>query len=546
MSVKPASLQFRFRKGASIGEPDAESDDRFISSCFVDTGDYEVLADCSTSQRIIVGRTGAGKSALMRHIKASQEHVIEIQPENLSLNFISNSDILQTLAKSGVKLDLFYSLLWKHVFTVELLRNKFNLSSEERTRNWISNFLPSLRKTDQAKERALNYLKNWGDRFWEETEYRIKEVTNKLECEVKSQIGADIKYLNTGISAHEKGAQEIRADVIHRAQRVINGIQIKELSDVIQLLADEIFNDPQAKQYILIDRLDENWVDDELRYRLIRSLIDTIKHLRVLSNVKIIVALRVDLLESVFEKTRDSGFQEEKYRALFLRLAWSKEHLGQLLDRRVAQLCREQYTSNGLKLADIFPEMIGGMPILDHILQRTLYRPRDAIAFVNECLRRSEGKGVVSVQTVREAEREYSAQRLDSLCYEWFNHFPGLKKYLGLLERLPHKFKLSAISKEAVEEFSLRHCIDTEHPTDPVIDAGRTFINSPGASAHAFVVVLTKVLFTVGAIGIKSDGFSSEAWNFSSERPPSDGQIKPSSTAFVHPMLWGSLGTVVA
>lgn len=545
MSNLTAGQQFRFRKGATIGEPDAESDEHYLSKCFIDTGDYEILSNCKAPQRIIIGRTGAGKSALLHHLKSTEDHVIEINPEHLSLSYISNSDILQTLSKSGVRLDLFYSLLWKHVFTVELLRNKFHLSNEEKTKNWISNFISSLRRTNQSKERALSYLEKWGDQFWEETEYRIKEVTNKLENQIAEQLGGNFKYLKAEYSTNEKSTVETKADVIHKAQNVINNIQIKELSDVIQLLAEDIFDDPQEKYYILIDRLDENWVDDELRYRLIRSLIETIKNFRVVANVKIVIALRVDLLQSVFEKTRDSGFQEEKYQSLLLKLTWDKPALGQLLDRRVAELCREQYTSRAAKLSDIFPKNIGSIPIVDHIVQRTLFRPRDAIAFVNECLKRSDGKGSISVQTIRDAEREYSAQRVDSLCYEWYTHYPNLKQSLEILERMPSKFKLSQITKDKVEAFSLAHCLDVGS-NDPVISAGNVYINNGGGSHHAFVIVLVKALFSIGALGLKPDGFTSELWNFSSDRPPTDGQIKPSSTAYVHPMLWGSLGTVIS
>lgn len=545
MNSMLAGQQFRFKKGASIGEPDAESDYHYLSKCFVDTGDYEILSNPESSQRIIVGRTGAGKSALLHHLKSVEDHVIEINPDHLSLSYISNSDILQTLSKSGVRLDLFYSLLWKHVFTVELLRNKFHLSNEEKTKSWISNFISSLRRTNQSKERALSYLERWGDRFWEETEYRIKEVTNKLENQITEQLGASFKYLKAEISENEKSTVETKADVIHRAQSVINNIQIKELSDVIQLLAEDIFDDPQERYYIVIDRLDENWVDDDLRYRLIRSLIETIKSFRVVSNVKIVIALRVDLLQSVFEKTRDSGFQEEKYQSLLLKLTWDKATLGRLLDRRVAELCREQYTSKAARLTDIFPKNVGTIPMVDHIIQRTLFRPRDAIAFVNECLKRSEGKGSISVQTIRDAEREYSAQRMDSLCYEWYTHYPYLKHSLGILERMPSKFKLSQITKDKVEAFALTHCIEN-NMTDIVVNAGNSYINGGGGSHHAFVIVLVKVLFSVGAIGLKPDGFTSELWNFSSDRPPTDGQIKPSSTAYIHPMLWGSLGTLIS
>ncbi len=540
-----SGIPFRFRKESSIGEPDAESDNHFLSQCFVDTGDYKTLVDCSNPHRIIVGRTGAGKSALLQHLIRSEENVIEISPDNLSLNYISNSDIITTLERAGVKLDLFYTLLWKHVFATELLKKKFNLANEEKTKNWFSNFLPPLKKKDQSKERALEYLRDWGDKFWQETEYRVKEVTQKLEKDVHAQLGVDMAGLKSQASAGQKITEEQRAEIVHRAQKVVNGIQIKALSDVMQLLADEVFNDSQQKYFVVIDKLDENWVENDLRYRLIRALIETVKDYRKVSAVKIVVALRLDLLQSVFERTRDAGFQEEKYQSLLLHLNWKPPQLEILLDKRIGMLVREQYTNSPIKLRTLFPPTIGKETFIEYLLGRTLWRPRDAIAFVNECIRRAENKGQVSVQTVRDAEREYSAQRIDSLAYEWFVQYPKLKDCIALLERMPIGFKLSSFSKEKIEAFALAHAIDGEHDPDPVIRAAYAFIISGNPNPHSFVIALVKVLFKVGVIGIKPDGFTGQLWVQSSDRIPSDGQIKPSSTAYIHPMFWSHLGAIV-
>lgn len=537
-------IPFRFRKGASIGEPDAESDDHFLSQCFVDTGDYGTLVDCGNPHRIIVGRTGAGKSALIQHLIQNEENVIEISPDNLSLNYISNSDIITTLEKAGVKLDLFYTLLWKHVFATELLKRKYNLANEEKTNFWFSNFLPSLKKKDQSKERALEYLKDWGDKFWQETEYRVKEVTQKLERDIKAQLGVDIAGLNSQGSTGQKISEEQRAEIIHNAKKFVNNIQIKALSDVMNLLADEVFNDKQQKYYVVIDKLDENWVENDLRYRLIRALIETIKDYRKIPSVKIVIALRLDLLESVFEHTRDAGFQKEKYQSLLLYLNWNPTQLEKLLDERVSMLVREQYTNTPIKLRTLFPSRIGKETFIDYFLHRTLLRPRDAIAFVNECIRRAEDKGQVSVQIVRDAEREYSTQRIDSLTYEWFVQYPKLKGYIAFLERMPKEFKLSAFTKEKIEAFALAHAMDGEHDSDPIIRAAYAFINGGNPNPHSFVIVLVKVLFIVGVLGIKPDGFTGELWVQANERMPSDGQIKPNSTAYIHPIAWSYLGVI--
>ncbi|WP_322067781.1 hypothetical protein [Burkholderia cenocepacia] len=49
-----------FAEIASVGAMDAESDERFLRDCFLDTGDLDSLEDCQDPKRIVVGRVGAG------------------------------------------------------------------------------------------------------------------------------------------------------------------------------------------------------------------------------------------------------------------------------------------------------------------------------------------------------------------------------------------------------------------------------------------------------------------------------------------------------
>jgi len=540
---KLTGVPFRIRRGASIGEPDAESDERYLENCFVDSGYLEQLLDCDAPQRIIVGRTGSGKSALIAQIKKTQDHVLEIAPDDLSLNYLSNSTLLVSLAKMGVKLDLFYTLLWKHVFAVELLKVRFGLSTEEKTKTWMQGFVTRLHAKDQLKERALEYLRNWGDKFWSETEYRVKEVTQKLERDLQASLDASVLGIGSKVGAGERVSEERRLEFVNNAQRVVNNIQMKALSDLIRLLSDDVFNDPQKPFYIVIDRLDENWIDDDMRYRLIRALIETIKSFRVVRNVKIIIALRVDLLERVFDKTRDSGFQEEKYQSLFMQVRWSQQNMHDLLTSRLKYLVSEQYTKKSVSLDDLFPPQIDRMRFLDYLCVRTLYRPRDAIAFVNECLKLSEGKQKVSVQTIFDAERAYSAGRQSSLEFEWISQYPKLREYFGIFERMPSRFKLSQVQKDAIENFALKQVDDDHSTNDPVASAALNYINT-GGNHHTVLVAIAKALYHVGVLGIKPDGFTKEMWNYHDGRPPTDGQIKPSSTVAIHPMLWIQLGIV--
>jgi hypothetical protein len=183
-------------------------------------------------------------------------------------------------------------------------------------------------------------------------------------------------------------------------------VQLKELAVVVRFLNEDVFTDDQKPYYVTIDKLDEEWVDDRLRFRLIRPLIEAVKSFQRVQNVKIVVALRYDLLRRVFSATADAGFQEEKYQPLILRLRWNRSQIERLLDQRVATLVRQQYTARPVRLKDLFPERVGKTLFLDYLMQRTAMRPRDAILFVNGCLSLSEKAS--QVPRVRQFARKNS------------------------------------------------------------------------------------------------------------------------------------------
>src|SRR5579859_3013891 len=286
MATQPP--RFKFRRDATIGAADAETDHDFLSECFVDTGDLEALRNCSSPRRIVVGRTGSGKTALLLALKDREEHVIPIAPEVLSLDYITNSTVLRFFEDLGVKLDLFYTLLWRHVFTVELIRHKFRIRNE----TGKSDFLQWLREAlnrDRAKEKALQYLESWGSRFWEETEYRIKEFTTKLEEDLTAAVGTQFGGMGIAGRAATHLTEEQKREVVQRAQHVVSRVQIKDLSEVMRLLEEDIFDDPKKRYYIVLDRLDENWVDEKIRYKLLRALLESVRAFQQVRCVKIIV-----------------------------------------------------------------------------------------------------------------------------------------------------------------------------------------------------------------------------------------------------------------
>ena len=369
--------EFVFKKNDSIGEAAAEDDKELLAQCFVDTGDLEVLLDCGNSKRIIVGRTGAGKSALIATIAARKENVIQLSPHALSLNYIANSNVIQFFDEVGVSLSPFYILLWKHIFVVELLKAKYKILNEDSQRQTMNRLRQILYKKDRVKEQAVEYLEEWGNRFWVTTEERMSEITSKVERQLQAALGGEV----LGVEASAKGARtlssEQKSQVIQRGRTAVSSVQIRELENIIQVLQDEVFSDQQEVYYLTIDGLDKEWVDDRIKYRLIKALIDTIRTFRRVERVKIIVALRQDLLDKVLRSSTDPGMQEEKYESLFLHLEWSRSSLERILETRLNHLVRRRYTSAHIPIRELLPNNIDGEDAIEYILNRTLMRPRD-------------------------------------------------------------------------------------------------------------------------------------------------------------------------
>ncbi len=444
-------MNYKFRRNSHIGAMDAESDSKYLKECFFRTGDLTALQDCSESKRIVVGRVGAGKSALLGRLLEENTNAIEVKAEELSLNWISNSDIIQFFEKAGVKLDLFYQLLWKHVFVVELLKRRYRITERD-PKSFLAQF-HDLFKRDPAKHRAIQYLEQWGDKFWLDTELRVKEFATKLEQKLSTSIDAKYGAITLNATGAKNLSDEIRGEIVHKAQSIVNVNQVRELSEIINFLADNVFSDPLNRYYVVIDRLDDAWVDDRIRYKLIRALIETVKAFVRVRSVKIVLALREDLLRIVFDQTRDAGFQEEKYESLFLRLRWKPAQLRELLDLRIGMLVREQYTTKKVTFNDVFRGEVRGESAFDYVVGRTLYRPRDVIAFVNCCIELCENKEYIPPLAVQDAEKKYSDGRLRSLADEWRNHYPDLAAYAELIRGRPASFKFTDITEEQFQQF---------------------------------------------------------------------------------------------
>lgn len=532
--------KFRFRKHATIGASAAEDDEVFLAECFVDTGDLSALIDCKDPRRIVLGRTGAGKTALVNTL-ADKKDAIIINPESLSFNYITNSTILKFFLDAGVKLDIFFKLLWRHVFTIELLKKKYNIVNEPAKKTFLERIKTILQR-DKDKERAVEYILKWEDKFWHDTEYRIKEIASRVEKDLKISIGTKFSIASISASGGIKLTEEEKKEVAQHGQTIIDSIHIKELSDILDFLNEDIFNDEQRNYYICIDRLDENWVDDKFRFLLIRSLIETVRDFKKVRNIKIIVVLRNDLIERVFRLTRDPGFQEEKYRSLFLPIKWTDTLLKKLLDKRVNFLVKQSFTKKEVGYKDLLPRYVSDkLSAVDFMIERTLRRPRELIEFFNNCIEKSEGKITIQKTTLLAAEGDYSRNRLRSLQDEWFADHPSLIDFTFLLKKQQKNFKIGDLGKKLIEDFCLNYIIEHPERNDKLSLYAKDIIED-NMTVDMFLSFIFSVFYRTGIVGLKTETFESFQWSYIDEAIINTQSIDMNTRASVHPAFLRVLG----
>jgi hypothetical protein len=428
----------RFKSGFTLGGEQAEADP-LLTEAFFESGDYDVVRSKQDPRCFVIGRTGAGKSAVFQRIKEEAgDHVIRINPEDLSLPYITDLQVIRHLDSLGVNLDLFWIALWKHVLLVEIIRHRYSVNTPAAKQSFLKGLRERISK-DHGKEAALGYLDEFEGRFWCETEERVREITDKftrrIDAEAGVNVGTGMLSVNGSTTSGSESSTETRAQQTERFQRIVNDTQLAKLNKMIAVLDEDILDD-QHFTYVIIDDLDRDWVDERLANDLIRCLFRTVLDLKRVTNLKVVVALRTNIFQEL-DFGKKSGGQEEKFRSLVLHMRWTPADLEDLLDERVrAAAARIDLEAGSLR--ELLPQAnrTRGNPF-HYILDRTLMRPRDAIAFVNECLGVGIGKTRLTWQDIHSAERTYSAKRLLALRDEWKPTYPGIDQVVDKFRGSP-------------------------------------------------------------------------------------------------------------
>ena len=474
---------YKFRSDDTIGNLDAESDD-FLHSCFFESNVYKTLSNFENNsdftKRIIVGRTGSGKTALLKQIKKDQriKKTNEIEAESTVFEHIKNNVFISQLNDEKIDLRVFYKSLWVHVLLTKIIET----IDTEKFLDLLKKPLSTIKKRYNI-DLAKDYVNSFENGFFNDN--IVSEMTDRMHNDLKASLGLPGINLGGGISSD--ASQKIQRET----SRYVSSELLKKQKELIKIIEDEFSNENQIKIIISIDDLDKSWLSSsEIRYDFINALLDAFKELINIKSVKILISIRTDIMMGIYNNNLR---QEEKDKAFILPIKWNRKEISEILDKRINHLIKHKYQSRSdVKFSEIFNFSIKNTTVNEYILDRTMLRPRDAIDFINICLSNSDGLNAMNENLVLQSEEEFYTSRKQALIKEWFSLYPHIKDYIdgiSFLSNIEFNILEDKSLFEKIEEFLILRSKDNEGIEHNKI------VTSP--------FDLVNIWFMIGIVGIK-------------------------------------------
>ena len=252
MAKKKNNSIVTLRAGESVGAPAAEQDHAYLRDCFVELPIIDLLKKVDDPHCILLGRTGAGKSAMLWHLEQTVQNPSRIDPTEASFEYVANSTIIRYFTELGVELHVFYQYLWKHIIVVHVIRECMGVKTEASFKLLLDKLM-ALVVRDQKKTVVISYLERWNRGFWIDAEEVSREITTTLAKKLSAELGIAIEKLNGRLADETSTNESERKNIKMRAQRIVNDLQMRDLNETISAL-----NDLLASRDAVLGRRNQN------------------------------------------------------------------------------------------------------------------------------------------------------------------------------------------------------------------------------------------------------------------------------------------------
>lgn len=411
--AKPTALSI---KDVDFGRIDAESDDNLFNY-FVDTG---VMKKIQAGQKqFIMGRKGSGKTALFKQTTKER-----LGREIVSLDFKDYPwELHKMVREAGLSPESAYLASWRFTFLAAACRH------------WMKNGPKALRKPAAALMARI---------YKDEDPGVLEVLFDKFRRFRKFELPEAGPLKGGGIELDEKEQGPILAQSVNQWCRVLDAF-VKEHFD-------------EAPFTIKLDGLDDGWDASEESKLLLAGVLKAARDINLkLRSPGKPVAVLTFLRSDIYNELRFND--KNKLRDDIESLEWPDEKLMEVVARRIS-------ASLGVKDDEAWTTVFTSEPmrqgtrVHSYILKRSLGRPRDVIAFCQECrnVATEHGHDVVDRKDVYAAEDRYSKHIYDELDDEMGKQVPGNREYLQILRAL------------AKTRFTFQEWLDACRRRDPKVD----------------------------------------------------------------------------
>lgn len=431
-----------------FGKVSAERDD-LLSQYFFDNGVLKAVCDSPTSF-LVLGRKGAGKTAIFRHLTENPREFLGADDLLVPLSFEDyNWNIHALLTNENKAQSLLYKQSWRFVILVESLKA---------VAAWFS-------RTGKQPPKQIATATKLLERLFDSPVPTIYQIVGR-----KLLALSGFKLPKAGLDLEEGGLDSVTVEGGEVSfEQVQKDQSLKQhLSENIENLIDYLdkalssTSEQWPATFICFDRVDEAW--DEVSYDASRKVIaglvaasDSI-NAQYKGKLRPIVFLREDIFDSL--SLNDANKLREDCGAL---LHWTKDSIASLMLKRVNYFAEQHGQPLIASLDALFDktEMRQGARPTRYILLRTMMRPRDLISLLNRTVDAMKDKAndpfadearvfdKLECDSVYDAEPGYSEWLKLEVLEEWKVQRPSIVSLFNALQNHGStNFSIDSLSNE--------------------------------------------------------------------------------------------------
>ncbi len=419
-----------------VGEVSAERDPN-LQKYFYDAGVSKSLV-ANPKQYLLLGRKGAGKTAVFLHLVAKPQSVFRPTDTVVGLSLQSYHWRAHSLLGNEQRSGGFqHRDSWRFVLSIEAIKAAVGAALRDRT---------------EVPEKIAHAARLLEKLFAKPIPSWTELLGSKLFSLAKAKLPA-LGATDDGLSVEggELSFEQLKDNPTLKNQLNRN---IENLTNWFEACLETL--PERVRIFLVFDRLDEAWVPDFISESksIISGLLHASEHVlqKFGGQVRPLVFLRDDIFSTLDINDRNK-LREDCSESL----RWSQDAIERLALERInfyAQVARQRPLSS---LQDVFfeKEMRSRTTPVKHIYNRTMGRPRDMVAFLGRTFRTARDEGLLSpdgnkilTRAVYAAEPGYSEYLFEELSDEWRNQNPKFHDYLRTLENL----RYAAITTAELEE----------------------------------------------------------------------------------------------